>query len=61
MMNSKSARQMAEALPNVVPEVSVVKVSGPRSVIGTEAIEIKKVSRATFLQNEFASVLSPLK
>lgn len=60
-MNSKSTRRMAEALPNVVPEVSVVKVTGPRSVIGTEVIEIKKVSRATLLQNEFASVLSLLK
>lgn len=41
-MNSKSTRRMAESLPNVVPEVSVVKVTGPRSVIGTEVIEIKE-------------------
>lgn len=41
-MNSKSTRRMAESLPNVVPEVSVVKVIGPRSVIGTEVIEIKE-------------------
>lgn len=37
-MRSKSTERMAESLPNV-PEVSVVKVTGPRSVTETEVIQ----------------------
>lgn len=44
-ISSKRTRRMAQSLPNVVPEVSVVKVTGSTSVTGSRSVTGTKVMK----------------